>query len=86
MIKVHIFNIIIPCIFLYPIDNTHYSDFRFSPGCDDCQMLVKDQCLIHGNYTVVHDRIIPSRARLTAPHFLSVRKVTYIAGGEEDGG
>ena len=54
-------------------------------GCEDCQRSVRSQCTVHGMLTVVRDRIIPSRAKLTAPHFLSVRKVTYIAGGEEDG-
>ena len=58
----------------------------FISGCEDCTDFATRECP-HGPLTSVRDRHIPSRAKLTTPHFLSVKTIELRAGednGEKD--
>ena len=51
-------------------------------GCQDCGAGVKIVCRQHGELTKVKDRVIPSRAKLTAPHHVSIKVIELRAGGK----
>ncbi len=54
----------------------------FLTGCDDCGKAVKVYCKKHGELAKVKDRLIPSRAKLTTPHQVTVKTIELRAGGD----
>ncbi len=54
----------------------------FLSGCDDCGKAVKVYCKKHGELAKVKDRLIPSRAKLTTPHQVTVKTIELRAGGD----
>ncbi len=51
-------------------------------GCDECGKMVKVYCKKHGELIKVKDRLIPSRAKLTTPHQVTVKTIELRAGGD----
>ncbi|KGL82633.1 PR domain zinc finger protein 10, partial [Tinamus guttatus] len=51
--------------------------------CEDCGKSLIGECKLHGPLIRAKDRVIPSRARLTLPHYLSLRVLELRAGNEQ---
>ncbi|XP_078503071.1 PR domain zinc finger protein 10-like [Lissotriton helveticus] len=51
--------------------------------CEDCGKSLQGECELHGPLIRVKDRIIPSRARLTLPHYLTLRILEIRAGNNQ---
>ncbi|XP_067901681.1 zinc finger protein PLAG1-like [Heterodontus francisci] len=51
--------------------------------CADCGKCLPGECRIHGPLIKVRDRTIPSRARLTLPHYLALRLLEMRAGSKQ---
>ena len=52
----------------------------FATGCEECEESLEQDCAKHGIYSIIQDKKIPSRAKLTTPHQLSVRVLEMRAG------
>ncbi|XP_069463727.1 zinc finger protein PLAGL1 isoform X2 [Ambystoma mexicanum] len=51
--------------------------------CEDCGKSLQGDCKLHGPLIRVKDRVIPSRARLTLPHYLTLRLLEMRAGNHQ---
>ncbi|KAH1173706.1 zinc finger protein PLAGL1 [Mauremys mutica] len=51
--------------------------------CEDCSKSLIGECRLHGPLFRVKDRVIPSRARLTLPHYLTLRVLELRAGNQQ---
>ncbi|XP_037749469.1 zinc finger protein PLAGL1 isoform X2 [Chelonia mydas] len=51
--------------------------------CEDCGKSLIGECKLHGPLIRVKDRVIPSRARLTLPHYLTLRVLELRAGNQQ---
>ncbi|KAM7172543.1 zinc finger protein PLAGL1 isoform 2-T2 [Macrochelys suwanniensis] len=51
--------------------------------CEDCGKSLIGECKLHGPFIRVKDRVIPSRARLTLPHYLTLRVLELRAGNQQ---
>ncbi|XP_029766908.1 PR domain zinc finger protein 10-like [Terrapene carolina triunguis] len=52
-------------------------------GCEDCSKSLIGECKLHGPLIRVKDRVIPSRAHLTLPHYLTLRVLELRAGNQQ---
>ncbi|XP_010075344.1 PREDICTED: PR domain zinc finger protein 4-like [Pterocles gutturalis] len=52
-------------------------------GCEDCGKSLIGECRLHGPLIRAKDRVIPSRARLTLPHYLTLRVLELRAGNQQ---
>ncbi|XP_009077225.1 PREDICTED: PR domain zinc finger protein 10-like [Acanthisitta chloris] len=52
-------------------------------GCEDCGKSLIGECKLHGPLIRAKDRVIPSRARLTLPHYLTLRVLELRAGNQQ---
>ncbi|KFV94239.1 PR domain zinc finger protein 4, partial [Fulmarus glacialis] len=51
--------------------------------CEDCGKSLIGECKLHGPLIRAKDRVIPSRARLTLPHYLTLRVLELRAGNQQ---
>ncbi|NXS09857.1 PRD15 protein, partial [Neodrepanis coruscans] len=51
--------------------------------CEDCGKSLVGECKLHGPLIRAKDRVIPSRARLTLPHYLTLRVLELRAGNQQ---
>ncbi|KAM6279033.1 zinc finger protein PLAGL1 isoform 2-T2 [Porphyrio hochstetteri] len=56
---------------------------RRKGGCEDCGKSLLGECKLHGPLIRAKDRVIPSRARLTLPHYLTLRVLELRAGNQQ---
>ena len=45
--------------------------FSYS-GCEECKDMIYDSCLLHNALALVRDKVVPTYAVLTLPHFLNL--------------
>ncbi|XP_066273591.1 zinc finger protein PLAG1-like isoform X1 [Branchiostoma lanceolatum] len=51
--------------------------------CEECGKSLPGECQIHGTLLKVKDKVIPSRARLTLPHYLQLRELEIRPGNKQ---
>ncbi|XP_070556719.1 zinc finger protein PLAG1-like [Ptychodera flava] len=51
--------------------------------CEDCGKSQPGECSIHGPLIKVKDKVIPSHARLTIPHYLALKEIELRAGNQQ---
>ena len=49
-------------------------------GCEECDQSLEKECTIHGFYSIIRDKTIPTRAKLTTPYQLTVKRLELRAG------
>ena len=61
-------------LFFFPLPST---------GCEDCGQSHMGDCPVHGPLLRVRDKVIPSRARLTLPHYLVLKEMELRTGNQQ---
>ncbi|XP_038056953.1 PR domain zinc finger protein 4-like isoform X9 [Patiria miniata] len=61
---------------------THNTDMLIA-GCEDCGQSHLGDCPIHGPLLKVRDKSIPTRARLTLPHYLMLKDLELHTANEQ---